>query len=343
MFTLYETQLRHAFYYQKLLESVAESYLESRAAAKGALEMLELEWANIEAGHRWASEKSTGETGAALRAAYAASAAIVREWATPPKELARWAKEGLFAARQLDDREAVGRHLSNLGHACDQMGQFRRALTCHKLALSISREFDNRHTEAEDLFGTGMALLNLGGAREAAGLFKQSLNILRELGDRFIEASALSNLGLAYESLGQTRRAIGCHERVLTLTREFEDRRGEAQALNHLRERLGYSAQGPGGFEPQKPDLSAYTHYLGNFGPGRPGGTSVKPFDDGTSAAAPTAAGVSALLLSAFPQLTPAQIKNTILASADRLNTPGWNPETGFGIVNGAAAFNMLR
>lgn len=87
---------------------MAESYLESRAAAKRALEMLELEWANIEAGHRWASEKSTGETGAALRSAYGADAALVREWTTSPKELARWAKEGLFAARQLDDREAAG-------------------------------------------------------------------------------------------------------------------------------------------------------------------------------------------------------------------------------------------
>lgn len=114
-------------------------------------------------------------------------------------------------------------------------------------------------------------------------------------------------------------------------------------AVNHLRERLGYSAQGPGGFEKQKPDLSAYTHYFGNFGPGRPGGTSVKPFDDGTSASAPIAAGVAALLLSAFPQLTPVQIKSTILACADLLNTPGWNAETGFGIVNAAAAYNMLK
>ena len=62
MLTLYEIQLRHAFYYQQVLQRVAESYLESGAAAKHALEKLELEWANIEAGHRWASEKSTGET-----------------------------------------------------------------------------------------------------------------------------------------------------------------------------------------------------------------------------------------------------------------------------------------
>ena len=159
LLTLYEIQLRHACHYQQLLHRITESYLESRTADKSALKTLELEWGNIETGHRWASEKSSGEMGVALCAAYAADAALVREWTSPPKELARWAKEGLFAARQLGDREAAGRHLSNLGHACDQMGQFRRALTCHKIALSISREFNNRHSEAEDLFGMGMALL----------------------------------------------------------------------------------------------------------------------------------------------------------------------------------------
>src|ERR1044072_1535052 len=155
---VYDIQLRHAFYYQQLLERVAKSYLKSGPAAERAIETLELERANIDAGQRWASEKGTGEIGAALREAYAASSAVVRELNTHPEELARWAKEGLLAARQLGEREAAGRHLSNLGHACNDMGQFRRALTCHKLALSISREFNNRQTEAEDLFGVGMAL-----------------------------------------------------------------------------------------------------------------------------------------------------------------------------------------
>src|SRR5260370_16212517 len=148
MLTLYQTQLRHAFYYQQMLERVAESYLESGPAAEEALKVLEVERPNIEAGRRWASESSDGEVGAVLRHGYAASAALVQEWTAHPTELARWAREGLFAARQLGDRESEGRHLSNLGHACDTMGKTRRALTCHKLALAISRQFGNRQTEA---------------------------------------------------------------------------------------------------------------------------------------------------------------------------------------------------
>lgn len=113
-------------------------------------------------------------------------------------------------------------------------------------------------------------------------------------------------------------------------------------AVNSSHERPGYSAQGPGGFETAKPDISAYTHFFGNFGPGRPGGTDVRPFDRGTSAATPLAAGVAALLLSARPGLRPEQIKRILIASAINLGPAGWKPDTGFGVINAARAHSML-
>ena len=86
-------------------------------------------------------------------------------------------------------------------------------------------------------------------------------------------------------------------------------------AVNNGRERIGYSSQGPGMFERLKPDIASYSHLFGNFGPGRPGGTA-SPFDNGTSAAAPVAAGVAAMLLSAFPGLTPARLKEILIRTA---------------------------
>lgn len=113
-------------------------------------------------------------------------------------------------------------------------------------------------------------------------------------------------------------------------------------AVNIQHQRFGFSAQGPGGFEPQKPDIAAYSNFFGNFGLGRPGGMSP-PFDGGTSAAAPLAAGVGALLLNAFPRLNPAQIKRALIESAVSLGPPGWNPDTGFGVVSAAAALASIR
>jgi serine protease AprX len=113
-------------------------------------------------------------------------------------------------------------------------------------------------------------------------------------------------------------------------------------AVNSRHERIGYSSQGPGRFEPQKPDVASYSHFFGNFGPGRPaGGTG---FDSGTSAATPVAAGVAALLLSAMPDVSPAAMKAALIASATNLGrTIGWDPETGHGVINAGAAWRHLR
>jgi len=111
-------------------------------------------------------------------------------------------------------------------------------------------------------------------------------------------------------------------------------------AVNNSRERIGYSSQGPGMFERQKPDIASYSHIFGNFGPGRPGGTA-QPFDNGTSAATPVAAGVAAMLLSAFPGLTPAQLKDVLIRTA--IGGGGWNADFGHGIIDAGAAYNFLK
>ena len=115
-------------------------------------------------------------------------------------------------------------------------------------------------------------------------------------------------------------------------------------AVNSRHERVGYSSQGPGMFHPDKPDIASYTHLFGNFGPGRPAGGSEADFDSGTSAAAPVAAGVGALLLSAFPGITPAALKFGLMETAFSLgNTVGFDTEYGRGVINAAAAYAHLR
>ncbi|TVQ04299.1 MAG: hypothetical protein EA381_00440 [Planctomycetaceae bacterium] len=114
-------------------------------------------------------------------------------------------------------------------------------------------------------------------------------------------------------------------------------------AVNSRHERIGYSSQGPGGFASQKPDLSGYSHFFGNFGPGRPAGGSKADFDSGTSAACPVVAGVGALLLNAFRDLTPDELKAVLLEGATELGPPGWDRDTGFGVVNAAVSYTILN
>ena len=112
-------------------------------------------------------------------------------------------------------------------------------------------------------------------------------------------------------------------------------------AVNSRHERIGYSSQGPGMFEREKPDLSAYSHLFGNFGPGRPGGDTV-PFDNGTSAATPVAAGVAALLVSARAGVTPDQMRSALVEGATS-DGSGWNADFGRGVINAGAAYDALK
>ncbi len=108
------------------------------------------------------------------------------------------------------------------------------------------------------------------------------------------------------------------------------------------KQRVGYSSQGPSiaGMPQQKPDVTAYTHFLGSeaFGANTP--------DSGTSAACPVAAGcVAALRTKVFYRSTPpgaliAQIKLT--ASQVPPTRPGWNPDYGHGIIDPVALGQSL-
>jgi hypothetical protein len=94
---------------------------------------------------------------------------------------------------------------------------------------------------------------------------------------------------------------------------------------------VGYSSNGPGALVAEKPDLAAYTHFLGSqvFGAGIP--------DSGTSAACPVLAGVVAALRSGYPydpanaNRAPANVRQCLRNAAGGAT---WQADVGYGIVN---------
>lgn len=120
---------------------------------------------------------------------------------------------------------------------------------------------------------------------------------------------------------GKSIRGANGHERVICVG-----------GVNLRRERVGYSSQGPSTLFNQKPDVSGYTHFQG-----------FTSCDNGTSAACPVVAGVLALLRSAFPDLRQDRARSILMRTAANLGPPGWNPDTGMGVVNAAASYDQLR
>lgn len=91
--------------------------------------------------------------------------------------------------------------------------------------------------------------------------------------------------------------------------------------------RLGYSSQGPGRLDPDKPDVCAYSHFVGS---------GVYPADSGTSAACPVAAGVVAAIRSVHSptDLTPAQLRNIFRRTSDDRGRIGFDYGHGYGVIN---------
>ncbi len=67
-------------------------------------------------------------------------------------------------------------------------------------------------------------------------------------------------------------------------------------------------------------------------------GTTYYPGFFGTSAAAPHAAGMAALLLEAYPNATPDTIYAAMRASGQDMGTPGFDNQNGYGLIDGSAA-----
>jgi hypothetical protein len=125
--------------------------------------------------------------------------------------------------------------------------------------------------------------------------------------------------------MSRTTEAImgaNAHADVLTL--------GGCDLSDHI---VGYSSQGPSitGMPPQKPDLAAYTHFLGSeaFGTGTP--------DTGTSAACPVAAGCVAALRTRLPYTAtpPADLFAQLRTDARWVpSQTGWQGDFGHGIID---------
>lgn len=107
-------------------------------------------------------------------------------------------------------------------------------------------------------------------------------------------------------------------------------------------QRVGYSSQGPSiaGMPQDKPDVTAYTHFLGSeaFGVNTP--------DSGTSAACPIAAGCIAALRTSLPHSAtpPKALISQVELTARQIApyTAGWNKDYGYGIIDPVAIAQSL-
>jgi serine protease AprX len=111
-------------------------------------------------------------------------------------------------------------------------------------------------------------------------------------------------------------------------------------AVTNLNQVAGFSSRGPTSDGRIKPEV--VTQGVMVYGAAPPAPDNYR-FASGTSAAAPIAAGVAGLLLSAYPHLTNVQVRSIFLESAANATTPDNN--RGYGLLSAerALAFPNLQ
>ncbi len=110
-----------------------------------------------------------------------------------------------------------------------------------------------------------------------------------------------------------------------------------------------YHRQANGAFQAElrpKPDFTApsgvNTSFFGYAGTDTCGVYDTFPNFHGTSAAAPHAAGVAALMLELQPNLAPERIRWVLQATAVDMGEPGFDFDSGYGLVDSTAALTVL-
>jgi len=200
-----EAGLKHAKYYEGLLREAEKRYLLGGDSVAIALALVENEWANVVAGHKWVSAfVYPGDSMDELRVGYAIGAPYCLDFRLTGRERQQWLELALNSARNLKNRVSESAILNDLGIVFSDQEMYEQAINIYHQALQLARATSDRRRE-------GVVLDNLG-------------HVYRALG----------SLGSGKKSKHQWLRAIQCHQRAISIDRSLAYPRDESRSLANL-------------------------------------------------------------------------------------------------------------
>jgi tetratricopeptide (TPR) repeat protein len=227
-----EARQRHAERYRDVLSSATEIYKNGNALA--GLNIFDLERMNIESAWTWAKENMTKSDAAASICSSLLNAPYLLELRHHPRERISWTEIALSAAQRMNDRSMEGVHLGNLGLACFNLGDTRKAIEYYEQAVTISIEIGDIGNEGVWLGNLGLAYSVIGKSCKTIEYYEKAIAIARKIKDRRREGLWLGNLGIEYRNLGDACKAFECYNHALTIARRIKDRQNEGVWLSNM-------------------------------------------------------------------------------------------------------------
>lgn len=164
----------------------------------------------------------------------------------------------LDCARQLDDREAQGRILCNIGNAYRPLRRDEEAIECYRPALELFQEVGYQQGQAKVWGNIGSSYDALERFDDAFDAHRRSLDIFRDIGDRYGEALTLTNLGEIHQHVNQLPEAAERHRVALKLFRELGDEHGACRAMINLGVTMAGMGEDDAGLKLAQEALSGY-------------------------------------------------------------------------------------
>ena len=139
--------------------------------------------------------------------------------------------ESLALWRELGDRTAVARCLSNLANVVKLEGDHARARSLYAECLAIFNELGDRTGIAWSMNHQGDVACGQGDYSGARALYEQSLVIFRELGDKWGVAGTLADMGNLAREEGDCSTARSLYQESIKHFYELDHKRGIARLL----------------------------------------------------------------------------------------------------------------
>lgn len=226
---------RHSRHYQSVLHEADALYEQGGDNLKQGLDLVDLEWHNIQAGQTWAAMRSENDRAACeLCNSFPDAGRFVLDLRQHPRERIRWSEAALAASKILRRRKSTARHLAALGASYSSLSEIEQSIRCYEQALDLARAIPDRPGEADALSGLGTVFFNCGDFDRAREYHNSMLEIARRTADKRREAVGLGYLAETILAVGEAGNARAIFEHQLKVARRLGDRRTESFALGGL-------------------------------------------------------------------------------------------------------------
>src|SRR5689334_3514417 len=134
-------QLRHAEYYESILQEADELFTRGGNDSERGLELFDLNRANIVAAQAW-SEKYARDDEAVARVCndFGTDGPFVLDLRQSSRENIRWFEAALTISQRLGEKSDEGMMLGNLGWTYSRQGEIERAIELYQQQMNVAVE-----------------------------------------------------------------------------------------------------------------------------------------------------------------------------------------------------------